>query len=711
MPLSNDLISQFVRMTRDTKKTSNEATVYGTVIGTEGENAEILGVRLDGSDVITPVMTTTEYNIGERVAVRIKDHTATVTGNISSPAARTDTVTEKVGVVDKRVTEEVKAINNLAAENLNATNAEIKNLKAEDASIRNLVAENLNATNASIDTLTAGVADINTLIFGSATGETIQAEFSNSVIAQVGEAQIKDAMIDSVTAGKITAGSIDTSKVTITSKSGNFVIADNTLQIKDDQKEPKVRVQIGKEQVAEGETADYSVIVCNAEGKVIFNSNGITEDGVPDGIIRDDMVSDDANISAGKLDIGSLFTKINEDGSNTIKSNKILLDEENQTLDVSFKEMTTKVNGVQETVTSQGEQISVIDGKINSTVWQQEIVAPHIAEAIEGISVGGTNLLSDSHKQVENTNYPLTSFKYADVTRITSGVEYTVSFDGMLSDTTQTHFYINTFPDPYTACVHIPAVATDGQYHRYEATFTMPENKDRDGNVAYTHLGVYVLPAGNDKLAGVKNIKLELGNKATDWTPAPEDTENAITELTTKYSDLTQDVNGFKATVESDYAKLTDVSTSVENAKSAMTQTINGFKTEVSNTYATKGEIPTDYVTKLQYSSLVQDVNSFRTTVSSTYATKDSLSGYATNGNLTSAVATAKSELTQTINTVDAKFTSVNDKVSHITIGTDENYNPYMSMTTDLEIGQSSGFKWGLRGNNGNMGLTWKGTG
>lgn len=35
-------------------------------------------------------------------------------------------------------------------------------------------------------------------------------------------------------------------------------------------------------------------------------------------------------------------------------------------------------------------------------------------------------------------------------------------------------------------------------------------------------------------IARFKNVKLELGNKATDWTPAPEDIDNAIAEESTK---------------------------------------------------------------------------------------------------------------------------------------------------------------------------------
>jgi hypothetical protein len=53
-----------------------------------------LYVRLDGSDQLTPAITTADIKADERVTVQIKNHSAIITGNVSSPAARTDDVKE-----------------------------------------------------------------------------------------------------------------------------------------------------------------------------------------------------------------------------------------------------------------------------------------------------------------------------------------------------------------------------------------------------------------------------------------------------------------------------------------------------------------------------------------------------------------------------------------------------------------------------------------
>lgn len=257
---------------------------------------------------------------------------------------------------------------------LNATNASINNLIAIAITTENLSAKvatlgyakitDLDAVNANISSLDAEVADINTLIFGSASGTSIHTSFANAVIAQLGNAQIKSAMIESISADKITAGDIITNNVRVMSEDGKLLISDETIQISD---ASRVRVQIGKDSAG-----DYSINIWDADGKLMFSEGGITDSAIKEAIIRNNMVTDDANISASKLDIDSLFTEIN-DSSQTIKATKIYLDDEKQTLDVAFSSMTSDISDLSSSVSSQGTAISVIQGQISSKVWQQDI--------------------------------------------------------------------------------------------------------------------------------------------------------------------------------------------------------------------------------------------------------------------------------------------------------------------------------------------------
>lgn len=187
MGLSNDLLSQFAKITNDKSKKKEETVVYGTAVEYSGS----IYVKLDGSDLVTPMKSTTDAKPGDRVRVTIKNHTATATGNLSSPSARTDDLKEVAGnvtkvnelVANKVDTETLKAdianiesliadeatiaelkannanINNLVANNIEAKVAEVEALQAQYAKITDLNAETLNATNASIYNLRATYAD------------------------------------------------------------------------------------------------------------------------------------------------------------------------------------------------------------------------------------------------------------------------------------------------------------------------------------------------------------------------------------------------------------------------------------------------------------------------------------------------------------------------------------------------------------------------
>ena len=163
MGLSSDLISNFAKVTKKENKKKSEATVSGTVV----IYGNITYVKFDGSDLLTPVSLTSEVKDGDRVNVLVKNHTATVTGNISSPSASVSTVEEIGG----RVREFEKVIANKAdIEELNATKATVDNLVANNVQINDRLTANegyisdLQADNVNINNkLTAAEADIKKL--------------------------------------------------------------------------------------------------------------------------------------------------------------------------------------------------------------------------------------------------------------------------------------------------------------------------------------------------------------------------------------------------------------------------------------------------------------------------------------------------------------------------------------------------------------------
>lgn len=187
MALSSDLVSQFVKVTNDKTEIKTETTVNGTIVEYEGKKY----VRIDGSDLLTPYETTTDVENGERVKVMIKNHTATVTGNVSSPSARTDTVKEvgeKADAASSKISEfEIIIADKVSVDELDAVNGRIDNLVSDNVTIKG----ELDAHKATIDTLTADNVTINeSLTAQSATIENLKTTKLDAEVADITYATI-----------------------------------------------------------------------------------------------------------------------------------------------------------------------------------------------------------------------------------------------------------------------------------------------------------------------------------------------------------------------------------------------------------------------------------------------------------------------------------------------------------------------------------------
>ncbi|MCM1363383.1 MAG: hypothetical protein NC215_00165 [Ruminococcus sp.] len=197
MALSNDLISQFVKTTKDTTKKSKESSVYGRIVVQNGVNYVIL----DGSNILTPVMTTAEVKTNERVLVTIKNHSAIVTGNTSSPAARIGTVND--------LNDEVVSLKSVTTEYLETSKATIGELQADSIKVN----QDLEAKAAKIEALEAE----NVAIKGTVTANKAEIDDLSANKLSADDANITFATIDSL---KATDAEIDTLKSTY----GDFVV-------------------------------------------------------------------------------------------------------------------------------------------------------------------------------------------------------------------------------------------------------------------------------------------------------------------------------------------------------------------------------------------------------------------------------------------------------------------------------------------------------
>lgn len=323
MQLSADLVSKFVKATKDTK-TQDGTTMYGTVVMQNGTPY----VRLDGSEILTPVTSMADVHSLERVMVLVKDHTATIMGNVSSPSARSDDVKVLIEVVaDKASIGDLKAINadieNLKADNveisdkLTATEADIKDLEADNVTIN----EKLTANNASIkelevdnvsihEKLTANDATIEELQTGKLDAKLADVKYAQIDFANIGKAALeqffaKSGLIENVVVGdqQITGTLVG---VTILGDSikGGTVIADKLVIKGEDGLYYKLNTDGN---TVEKEQTDYNSL----DGGVI-RAKSITATK----IAVDDLVAFGATIGGWHIVDGGLYSGTKESMSN-----------------------------------------------------------------------------------------------------------------------------------------------------------------------------------------------------------------------------------------------------------------------------------------------------------------------------------------------------------------------------------------------------------
>lgn len=207
--------------------------------------------------------------------------------------------------------------------------------KVTKSFIEDLTADNAFIESATIKNLKGDNATLKKILVGELTADDILTKMLNADVALIGDGTISSLMTIRQTADKATILNLLTSKINVTSESGNMLIKDNTISIKDEHETP--RVQIGKDA-----SNDYNMYVWDSSGNLMFDAKGLTDKGIQRSIIRDDMVADNAAIKGSKIDIQTLVSSINESNYQLNSSN---ISYDGQTLESKFQRIDEQLNG------------------------------------------------------------------------------------------------------------------------------------------------------------------------------------------------------------------------------------------------------------------------------------------------------------------------------------------------------------------------------
>lgn len=491
--------------------------------------------------------------------------------------------------------------------NLNTTNAEITKLKTKDAEIDKLVATkatitDLNAAVGRVGVLESGYANLNTLVNGNLTSDNIQNLTLTSKNTTIENGMIKNAMIENLSFDKITGMDINTTNLTVHSSDGKSKWSDNTIQISDAN---RVRVQIGKDA-----SNDYSMSVWDKNGNLIWDALGATEKTIQRKIIRDGIVADDANISGSKLDINSVIKEVN--GSTTkLKSSTIVMNDKNQTLDIVFNEMETTV------ADNLSSAKLYADGKLSDAqkyALEQANSALSSAKsyadsAVDNIEVGGRNLILNSafkksRKEWTDWGNPTTREIISSNGKMWAHiVGNKQNYQGFNQWTPAGSIKEG---DHITFSARIKGSAANQKFSvgiHWLNSSNIIINQDWHIFTVDTTENIYTWTvdakgSGCDKLnlmVGVSDtsaaynvyfteIMVVKGNKSSDWTPAPEDTQSQIdniTEITTSHTTSISTMQGQISSLISEDTTIKGNYDALLSRYNATVATVDSIKTTI----------------------------------------------------------------------------------------------------------------------------------
>lgn len=341
------------------------------------------------------------------------------------------------------------------------------------------------------------------------------ASITNALIA---DATIQSAKIANLDAAKITTGTLSADRIAASSIVA-AKIASGAITSEKIAANAVTAGKIASNAVTAGTIAADSITTEKiASGAVVADSiaaNAITADKIVASAVTTDKIAANA-ITANKIASGTITTTqldAAEIFANTANVGKIVA---TQTFSNAISTHSVVVSA-------------------NTTANAAKEAAAAAQERIDNMSVGGRNLLKPTTNGGGNC---------------AAGTNYNVTINTKSSDT---YFYINLYEglvlgEEYTLSFMISGLA-DGEYYNF-----LIQNKTTYGAAHVTNATrAHVTFTVDSVLEGLTQIliddstryltsersitltelKLEKGNTATDWTPAPEDTTSRITSAQT----------------------------------------------------------------------------------------------------------------------------------------------------------------------------------
>lgn len=312
-------------------------------------------------------------------------------------------------------------------------------------------------------------------------------------------------------------------------------------------------------------------------------------------------------------------------------------------------------------------------------------------EAVNEIQVGGRNLVLKSDVYYKNANYTTAQYKLNSVDSLKEGDIVTIQIKGLLgADKQRFDVYSNAGNVKVTSIFKpndkgIYTATTAWTYRKYDGTLVTP-----NGDVH-----IYAYPSGGTSESSIDWIKIEKGNKPTDWSPAPEDmaTSDQVSETKTRLdilnnmiSSLVTDGNGSSLMTQTGDGwtfNIGEITNQINQATKSLSD-LTGNVEQVNNIVNNVDGIVNDVIKKTAYITLATD----------------------SSGNPCIELGKEGNPFKVRITNTSIDFIDNNIIVAYV--NNNSLYIESAVIKNELKIGDGAGYVWKRR-SNGNLGLRYSG--
>ncbi|MBT2732124.1 phage tail spike protein [Carnobacterium sp. ISL-102] len=337
---------------------------------------------------------------------------------------------------------------------------------------------------------------------------------------------------------------------------------------------------LNKADTAISTTESFSLLVNDLEQSVTFKADSSRVDTI-----------------SSKVDSQSLLIQANADAL-IYKADKTLVDTINQTVNQHTNDISINAQAINARLTST-QVDSLVAAKnyvnqtqLNTTSSGLQLDITKVSTDLSNLEIGGRNYFKNSEKEVTGSREFINSHNWdmASIIDKNGLISYVISFDLKTAVAGNINVYAqNGSGSRHGIGSHVIYATTE--YKRYSITF-IPTNSNL--SLTQSLLAFYGQAYGNGRIPSVKNVKMEIGNKTTDWSPAPEDMAT-LEQFTT----LNATVDGIQTTV------------GTKANQTQVTQLANQITTKVeSSTYTTKmTQLDSSINLKVAKADLISQIN------------------------------------------------------------------------------------------------------